>query len=58
MGEVSKAKKKRVGAGEKIKFPKKKTWEGGREKIKLQKRTEIRAEKGQTKKSEAGMAQG
>jgi hypothetical protein len=31
---------------------------GGGEKIKLQKKTEIRAEKGQTKKSEPGMAQG
>jgi hypothetical protein len=37
---------------------KKKKRAGGGEKIKLQKKTEIRAEKGQTKKNEAGMAQG
>jgi len=44
VGKVSKKKeKKRVGGGEKIK---------------LQKKAEIRAEKGQTKKSEAGMAKG
>jgi hypothetical protein len=56
VGKISKAKNKknRVGAGEKIKFPKKKqrsgekNCEGGGEKIKLQKKeTEIRAEKGQ-----------
>ncbi len=48
-----------MGGRGKKKFPKKKkknrdqgkkNWEGGREKIKLQKETEIRAEKGQTKK--------
>ncbi len=53
------------GGGEKIKFQKikteirgKKNWEGGGEKIKLQKKLRSGAEKGQTKNSQAGMAQG
>jgi len=57
MGKVSKARKKkrRVGGWEKIKFPKKKNqqrsgekknWEGDGEKIKLQKKREIRADQG------------
>ncbi len=33
---------------------KKRNWEGGREKIKSQKKSEIRAEKGQTKKLNQG----
>jgi hypothetical protein len=41
----------------KIKF-REKNWEGGREKIKLQKETEFRAEKGQRKKNQPGMAYG
>jgi hypothetical protein len=57
VGKVSKAKKRKkkkpgVGRGEN-KVPKKKqrsgekrNWEGGGEKIKLQKKTEIRADKG------------
>jgi len=51
-----------VGAGENIKFQKKKklisggkkNWEGGGEKLKLQEKTEIRAEKGQRKKVNLG----
>jgi hypothetical protein len=50
-----------VGAGEKIKFQKKNLrsgkfcfWEGGEEKINLQKKIEIRAEKRQTKKVNLG----
>jgi hypothetical protein len=43
VGKVSKAKKER-----------KRNWEGGGEKTKLQKSTEIRAEKGQTKKLNLG----
>jgi len=52
-GEVSKSGKKRNWAGGRgeNKVPEKKNWEGGREKIKLQKETEIRAEKGQRKKN-------
>jgi hypothetical protein len=42
----------------KKKKKKKKNQVGGGEKIKLQKKSEIRAEKGRAKKSEAGMAQG
>ncbi len=48
-----------MGGGEKIKFPQKKNrdqgkknWEGGGEKINLQKKTEIRAEKGLRKGKE------
>jgi hypothetical protein len=37
---------------------KKKNWEGGGEKLRLQEKTEIRAEKGQRKKIQPGMAQG
>jgi hypothetical protein len=57
--KVSKVKETGRG-GEKIKFQKKnrdqekKHWEGGREKIKLQTKTEIRAEKGQTRKVNLG----
>jgi hypothetical protein len=51
-GKCFKSKRNRVWGGEKIKFHKKKNrdqgkkkhWEGGREKIKLQRKTEIRAE--------------
>jgi hypothetical protein len=53
VGKVKKKqKRKRVGGGEKIKFPPKKkrsegkkNWEGNREKRKLQKKPEIRADK-------------
>jgi hypothetical protein len=36
----------------------KRNWVGGREKIKLQKKTEIRAEKGQRKKNQPQMTRG
>jgi hypothetical protein len=70
VGKVSKAKKEKkrnwVGAGEKIKFPKKNLRSGkekklgrGRGENKVAKKTEIRAEKGQTKKLNLGwMPQG
>jgi hypothetical protein len=45
VGKVSKAKKKPGGGRGENKVPKK-NWEGGGKKIKLQKKTEIRAEKG------------
>jgi hypothetical protein len=61
-GKSFKSKRNRVRGGEKIKFPKnkqnrdlgEKNWEGGGEKIKLQRKTEIRAEKGQTRKVNLG----
>ncbi len=66
--KFQKQRKEKLGEGRgENKVPKKKpeiggkkNWEGYGEKIKLRKKTEIRAEKGETKKkkSEPGMAQG
>ncbi len=60
--QKKKKKGNRMRGREKIKFPKKKkqrlgekkNWEGGGEKIKLQRKTEIRAEKGLTRKVNLG----